>query len=177
MSKINRSTNLLVPFYLGEQPDLAGRTIEEIWTWDFEQLECVHDFIQWLFPLTERSAFNSDAPIVTAEIIDAFQGEPRLRQNLVRSLQVMLAFYGLQIEENGAIVITRSENYASRRSEWIERFNHNYRRITRILNCLMTFGCEQYARAFYDCLEQIYREERDQIGSETFRYWTKAVQS
>lgn len=175
MSQNNRSTNLLVPFYLGEQQDIRKRTIEEIWTWDFEELETVHDYIQWLFPLTERSAFNSDAPIVTAEIINAFRSDPRLRQSLMRSLEVMLRFYGLQIQENGAIA--RSEIYPIRKTEWIERFNHNYLRITRILKCLMNFGFEQYAQAFYDCLAQIYREESDRIGSETFKYWTNAVQS
>ncbi|MGG6267873.1 opioid growth factor receptor-related protein [Leptolyngbya sp. AN03gr2] len=172
MSQTNRSTNRLVPFYLGEQRDIEGRTIEEILAWDFEELECVHNYIQWLFPLAERSAFNSDAPIVTSETIEAFRSNPQLRQNLVRSLQVMLRFYGLQ-EDNGEI--TRSEEYPIRKSEWIGRFNHNYLRITRILKCLMAFGLEQYAQAFYRCLEQIYREESNRIGSETFHYWTNAV--
>ncbi|MBE9010455.1 hypothetical protein IQ250_09580 [Pseudanabaenaceae cyanobacterium LEGE 13415] len=172
MSQTNRSTNLLIPFYLGEQRDIEGRTIEEIWALDFEELECVHDYIQWLFPLAERSAFNSNAPIVTSETIDTFRSDPRLRQNLVRSLQVMLHFYGLQ-EDNGKI--TRSENYPIRKLEWVDLFNHNYLRITRILKCLMTFGLEEYAQAFYECLTQIYREESDCIGSETFRYWTNAV--
>ncbi|BAU10115.1 opioid growth factor receptor [Leptolyngbya sp. NIES-3755] len=174
MSQTDRSTNLLVSFYLGEQRDIEGRTIEEIWAWDFEELECVHDYIQWLFPLAERSAFNSNAPIVTSEMIEAFQSNPQLRENLVRSLRVMLRFYGLQ--ENGG-EITRLEDYSIRKSEWVDRFNHNYLRITRILKCLMTFGLEQYAQSFYRCLEQIYREESDRIGSETFHYWTNAVNS
>lgn len=174
MSQTHRSTNLLVPFYLGEQRDIEGRTIEEIWAWDFEELECVHDYVQWLFPLMERSAFNSDAPIVSADTIEAFQTNPLLRQNLLQSLRVMLRFYGLQ-EDNGKI--TRSQDYPVRKSEWIDRFNHNYLRITRILKCLITFGLEQYAQAFYRCLAQIYREESDRIGSETFQYWTNAVKS
>ena len=51
-------------------------------------------------------------------------------------------------------------------------FDHNYLRITRILKCLMTFGLIDEAQAFYECLRQIYREESDQIGGETFQYWT-----
>jgi hypothetical protein len=38
-------TAMLVPFYLGEQPDLEGRTIQQIWAWDYEELEIVHDYI------------------------------------------------------------------------------------------------------------------------------------
>ncbi|MEH2446828.1 MAG: opioid growth factor receptor-related protein [Nostoc sp.] len=67
--------------------------MQEMWTWDFEKLECAHDYIQWLFPLPERSAFNCDAPIVDEEVIQAFQSNPHLRQNLLRSFRVMLQFY------------------------------------------------------------------------------------
>ncbi len=56
-------------------------------------------------------------------------------------------------------------------------FDHNYLRITRILKCLMTFGLEDEARAFYECLRRIYREDSDQIGDETFQYWTNAVKA
>ena len=48
----------LVNFYLGDAPDNQGRMIDEILSWKDEQLEDVHDYIQWLFPLKERSAFT-----------------------------------------------------------------------------------------------------------------------
>ncbi|HYX13067.1 MAG TPA: opioid growth factor receptor-related protein, partial [Nostoc sp.] len=145
---------MLVPFYLGEQQDSQGRTIQEIWTWNFEELECVHNYIQWLFPLPERSAFNPDSPLVDEEIIQAFQSNPHLRQNLLRSFTVMLKFYGLQRQESndGKIVVSQSEDYPNRKGEWVCRFNHNYLRITRILKCLITFGLENEAQAFYEGL-------------------------
>ena len=59
-------TAMIVPFYLGDKPDLEGRRIQQIWTWDFVELECVHDYIQWLFPLSEKSRFNSHAPNLAA---------------------------------------------------------------------------------------------------------------
>ncbi|MCW5317569.1 hypothetical protein GTQ43_28325 [Nostoc sp. KVJ3] len=168
---------MLVPFYLGEQKDSEGRTIQEMWTWNFEELECTHDYIQWLFPLPERSAFNPNAPLVDEEVIPAFQRNPQLRQNLLRSLTVMLQFYGLQRHKNndGKIVVSQSEDYPNRKREWVCIFDHNYLRITRILKCLMTFGLENEAEAFYECLQEIYRDNSDQIGGETFHYWTIAV--
>ncbi|MEH2364873.1 opioid growth factor receptor-related protein [Nostoc sp.] len=176
MNHQKQLTAMLVPFYLGEQRDSEGRTIQEMWTWDFEELECVHNYIQWLFPLPGRSAFNPDSPIVDQEVIQAFQSNPHLRQNLLRSFTVMLQFYGLQRHDsNGKIVVSQSEDYPNRKREWVCIFNHNYLRITRILKCLMTFGLENEAQAFYECLQQIYRENSDQIGSETFQYWTIAV--
>jgi hypothetical protein len=48
----------LINFYLGNECDHRGRNIIAIWQWNNEQLETVHDYIQWLFPLKEKSAFN-----------------------------------------------------------------------------------------------------------------------
>lgn len=171
--------SILVPFYLGEGGDLQGRKIQQIWAWNFEKLECVHDYIQWLFPLSEKSAFNSNAPIVDEDTIAAFQKDVRLRQNLWRSLTVMLRFYGLQRHEDkeGKITIERSKDYSIRKTEWLCLFDHNYLRITRILKCLIIFGLENEALAFYKCLQEIYCENSDRIGSKTFQYWTNTVKN
>jgi Opioid growth factor receptor (OGFr) conserved region len=170
-------TAMIVPFYLGEQPDRSGRQIQEIWEWDLEKLECVHDYIQWLFPLPERSAFNSSAPIVDAATIQSFQSDPRLQNNLRKSLTVMLKLYGLQRHENseGKIVIDKSTDYPNRKPEWVCMFDHNYLRITRILKCLMKFGLQEEAQAFYECLQQVYQENPILIGGTTFQYWKNAV--
>ena len=151
--------------------------IQKIWAWDYEELEIVHDYIQWLFPLAERSAFNPNAPIVDEEVIQAFHTNPQLRENLFKSFLLMLRFYGLQGSEdkNGNFIVTKSPEYPERRREWICIMNHNYLRITRILKCLTVLGLKSYAQAFYRCLEQIYREESRHIGSKTFQYWTNAV--
>lgn len=178
MSQENQLTQRIVPFYLGKQQDSQGRMIQEIWAWDFRELEGVHNYIQWLFPLPEKSAFNPDAPIVNNEVIEAFQNDPTLRHNLLQSLTVMLRFYGLQRQEisQEKVIITQSEDYPNRKREWMSPSNHNYLRITRILKCLMIFGLEHEAQAFYKCLQQVYKES-DSIGDKTLQHWTNAVQS
>jgi Opioid growth factor receptor (OGFr) conserved region len=187
--EVNRSTqslsmpepqqlnNSIVSFYRGEAPNISGYTIQEIWAWDVERLECVHDYIQWLFSLSDRSAFNDRAPIVNENIILAFHNDPQLQQNLRRSFELMLQFYGLkrQHESDGKITIDRSIDYPIRKQEWICLFDHNYLRITRILKCLTILGLPDEALAFYRCLERIYQEESDRIGGETFQYWKNAV--
>ena len=177
MNSEKQLTAMLIPFYLGEQTDLEGRKIQEVWAWDFEELECAHDYIQWLFPIAEKSTFNPNAPVVDETVIQAFQSDPCLQQNLRRSLSVMLRLYGLQrsLNESGKVVVEKSADYPLRKREWICLLDHNYLRITRILKCLIIFGLNEEAQAFYDCLRQIYREDRDQIGNETFQYWTDAV--
>ncbi|MEL6930553.1 MAG: opioid growth factor receptor-related protein [Cyanobacteria bacterium J06600_6] len=172
-------TAKIVPFYSGEQPDLAGRTIQQIWDWDFEELECVHHYIQWLFPISEKSHFNSSAPTVDEQVVKAFRSNPLLQQNLLRSLSIMLNFYGLKLDKDkqGRITVERSKEYPARKQEWVQMLDHNYLRITRIFKCLMTFDLKKEAQAFYECLSNIYREDSEQIGRETFQYWTDAVNS
>ena len=63
----------LVAFYRENAPDSEGRTLSQLWAWDDERLEEVHDYIQWLFPLPEPSQFNPDAPLLTPQDIEAFK--------------------------------------------------------------------------------------------------------
>lgn len=169
-------TEMIVPFYLGEKPDSKGRTIQQIWTWNFEDLECVHDYIQWLFPISEKSYFNPNAPVLDEKVIQTFQKDCELQANLLKSFTVMLHFYGLHlINLQGKVGVEKSDNYLERKQEWINLLNHNYLRITRILKCLIALGLSREAQTFYKCLSQIHRENSDQIGAETYQYWTNAV--
>ncbi len=163
----------LIDFYRGQAPDTEGRRLEAIWTWDEDRLEAVHDFIQWLFPLTEASQFNPDAPLLTAEDIAAFQADPRLRENLRKSFERMLAFFGLALAEGGNVV--EGPNFAARVPDVWAVPNHNWLRITRILHSLTLLGLAPLANAFFDRLEAMYSSRRFPISDETFRYWSEAV--
>jgi len=85
----------LVDFYRGLGTDIEGRLLEDILAWNDDELEEVHDFIQWLFPLPEPSQYNPDAPLLTKEDIAAFKSDPVLQANLMRSFERILAFLGL----------------------------------------------------------------------------------
>ena len=171
--------NKILAFYLGQQPDSQGRAIENIWSWDYQKLESVHNYIQWLFPLREKSRFNSTAPTLNNDVIQAFRTSEELTNRLLHSFKVMLAFYGLECHEgdNAEIVIAKSADYFSRKREWIEKFNHNYLRLTRILTSLTELGLKNYALALFKCLDEIYNEDKESIGLETYTYWKKAVNS
>lgn len=171
------SDEIIVAFYLGDRSDSEGRMIEDMWLWDYRKLEYTHDYIQWLFPLKQKSGFNRNAPVLNEQIIQAFNTNEQLRMRLLKSLKLMLGFYGLQCNEAGSadIEITKSDEYPERKTNWINLRNHNYLRLTRILTSLKLLGLGKYALALYKCLEQIYSEESKSIGSETYSYWKKAV--
>jgi hypothetical protein len=166
-----------IKFYAGKAADNRGRLLHEIWQQNHEWLEKTHDYIQWLFPLTEGSRFNPNAPILTDEDIQTFQNSEDLRNNLVTSLKLMLGFYGLscQESEDGTIVIKIDKSFAERKKVWVHWGNHNHLRITRILKCLCLLGLKEYAQAFLKCLEEIYHLEKGEITKLTFSHWQDAI--
>ena len=59
----------IIGFLSGESADGEGRYLPEIQQWPDRELEAIHDFIQWMFPLTEPSPVNPEAPVLDAETI------------------------------------------------------------------------------------------------------------
>ncbi len=124
-------------FYRGEGTDCEGRTLEEILEWDDDALEATHDYIQWLFPLPERSAFNPRAPVLTEAEMAAARDDERVQKNLRSALDRMREFYHVTPE---------TERLPK---AWACAVDHNHLRITRILRSLRLLGREEDAGAFY----------------------------
>jgi hypothetical protein len=162
----------LLDFYRGQGTDSEGRRLAELWAWDDEELEIVHDFIQWLFPLPEPSRANADAPLLTKEEIAAFHADAALRASLRKSFERMLHFFGLAWEGDAVV---EAANFKSRVPDIWAFPNHNWLRISRILRSLSLLGLEPEARAFYRKLDELHSSRRYPIMDDTFGYWTRAV--
>src|SRR5262245_36123822 len=90
----------LITFYRGSGTDHAGRSIEEILSWDDAALESVHAYIQWLFPNADSSRANPFAPLLTPADCATFRADPELRSTLARAFERILDFYGLERESS-----------------------------------------------------------------------------
>ncbi|XP_074468398.1 opioid growth factor receptor-like [Sebastes fasciatus] len=133
-------------FYLGETPSLPDgvyiHNFHNNWYQEYDSLEYVHSYIQWLFPLQEPG-MNYEASPLTREEIEEFLQNSTAKTNLLKSYKLMLDFYGIRLcnEETGQV---------ERASNWRDRFNnlnshtHNNLRITRILKCQGTLGFPHY---------------------------------
>lgn len=166
----------LVRFYLGEGPDAEGRFLRDIRDWNSTRLESVHDYIQWLFPTRQRSAFNAAAPELGTEEIRAFREDDRLKTALAASLRQMLGFYGFASrEEAGQPIIAPAEDWSTRREAWFHPGNHNLLRITRILDSLTTLGLPEHARTFLATLEEVCAATPGRVPERTLVFWRKAV--
>ncbi|KAI5821233.1 hypothetical protein BZA77DRAFT_232955, partial [Pyronema omphalodes] len=94
----------LVAFYLNQGPDHRYRRLVDIRNYSDQQLENIHDYIQWLFPLPEGSDFNPNAPLVTKEVAAAFRKDPKLREELRASFDMMMKTWGfLGISKAGGL--------------------------------------------------------------------------
>jgi len=166
----------LLDFYSGSGRDDRGRLLREILAWPDGALEDVHDYIQWLFPLTEPSAFNPRAPLLDQAAIREFRRSDDLRRAVTAAFGRMLRFYGFEMAPDEEPGMRRAPNIAERAHAWRYPMNHNHLRITRILKCLRLVGLEAQAAAFFAALEKLYNEDpRPGITAETFRYWREAA--
>ena len=151
----------LINFYRDEGRDSAGRTLAEIWAMSDDELMHTHDVVQWLFPLTEPSRFNPDAPLLTQGQIALFKADPRLKKNLLASFRRFMQVFGLTFK-NGEIWQVANQDI------WMS-INHNWLRFTRILKALTMLGLPLEAMAFFRFLDR-------KIGNvKSMAYWREAV--
>ena len=166
----------IVAFYEGTATDDRGRYLDDVLRFDDSKLEYVHDFIQWLFPLPERSGANPSAPVLDDAAIEQFHRRPQLRAALRRSLDRMLSFYGLAWSGDR---IAKNVSFP-RTSGWLNPGNHNHLRLTRILRSLTVLGEAQLARTLLEALTDIYDEEccagRKRISQRSFKFWKRAIE-
>ena len=163
----------IILFYRGTHPDDRGRMLADILRQDDAWLEKTHDYIQWVFPNCERSRITPGSPVIDDEVMQEFNQDEFLRNQLQTSFDRILAFYGLQVTES---VFGKSRTWNERNSNWFIHDTHNNLRITRILKCLKTLGLGVEATEFYRALVKLRESEHYcGIGETAFRYWREAV--
>jgi len=167
------SGNEILDFYRGT-PNDRGVTLKQIWNYSDVELEGHHDFIQWLFPLKKRSQFNPSAPVTDEHVIATFKEDEALRDKMLHSLDVMLKFYGFVRRGEG---IEIGENFEVQARNWLNRGNHNFLRMSRILTSLRLHGLKSEAVELMRALQQVYQSHQAEIGERTFSFWQKACES
>src|SRR5947209_15931 len=165
----------LMRFFAGGVDD-EGRTFDEIMGWDDARLEMVHDYIQWIFPLPERSGANPSAPVLDAGTIAAIRGSAAMKDRLREAFLRMLAFYGFALEGDRVV---EGPRFAAASRNWLQAGNHNHLRLTRMLRSLRVLGLEREAAVLWDALGGLYEREtaagRPKITPETLAFWEQAA--
>jgi hypothetical protein len=115
-----------------DQPNPSGYTWAAVVAWGDDDLEAIHDFIQWLFPTNQPSMFNPNAPLVSQQDIEAFRTDAELQRRLLAAEARMRQFYHL----------------GEPHPWWAEEGDHNLLRITRIIASLRLLAGRERAAAF-----------------------------
>lgn len=161
--------------------DEEGRSLSSILAWPDSKLEQCHDYIQQIFPLPEQSPYNPSAPLISPQIFSAFRQRADLRGQLRKSFIRILSFYGLEIAaDSGSIEdvlmeIVKAPNFDTASRRWVNRFDHNHLRITRIIRCLRVLGLEQEAEAFFLTLASVYHSCGGKISKRSLTFWARAA--
>lgn len=135
----------LAKFLAGEGKDFRGRLLEDILKKDDRWWDRTHDFIQWVFPNSERSRYNSLAPVCSAS--DELK-YPYIEESFDR-------FYTFL-----------------RNTDWKHKGNHNLLRITRVIKCMRIFNREDLAEQL---LQYVLNETEKIRGLEKSKnYWMRS---
>lgn len=142
-------------FLTGTGTDGAGREVFDVIAFDDPAIEQVHDFIQWLFPLRERSGANPGAPVLTQEDVEEIRASFSAQAALAAATDRLAIFY-------------------YRNGHWLTASDHNHLRITRIIKSLRLLRGDALADAFRDLILARVAEAGDPVGKPTLGFWARA---
>jgi hypothetical protein len=162
----------IIAFYKGE-PSSSPYSLAEILEFTDSELEIIHNHIQWLFPTNDPRNKDTGKPFLTNEDILEFKNSKELQDNLWNSYDKMILFYGFCHNGKGGLVT--GEDFKEKSKNWLNKRNHNYLRLTRMISCLKSVGLDKQADALYNILCDIYKEHESKIGSTTMEFWKKAI--
>tara|TARA_Y100000310_G_C20699497_1_gene828393 strand:+ start:6333 stop:6794 length:462 start_codon:yes stop_codon:yes gene_type:complete len=146
----------IIEFYEGTRRNQEGYSIDDIIDFTDTGLERGHTYIQWIFPLPEKSKAVPNSPVLTQTDIDEFNRRSDLQNTMKELLVVMLNFY-----------------HSS--SQWLTPHNHNFLRITRIIRSSKLLGLEKESQIFYNNMCAIYEKNERVIGPVTKQFWDEAI--
>jgi hypothetical protein len=161
----------IIKFYEKRANDNYGRSLDQMQHYNYDQLEHIHDYIQWMFPLKEKSRVNLSAPIITAKDIIYIKQSDVIKQNMLASKIVITNFWGIRKEYSENKYNIRKDRIQT----WLTPGNHNFLRVTRVLKSLIIFDLRNEAENLFKCLNEIRNNGNQNIIGESFFWWEKAI--
>jgi hypothetical protein len=155
----------ILNFFIDNGTDYKGRTLDEILNMSDTKLEVIHNIIQWVFPLHEKSYHAVDSPVLSEEDIQKINSSIVAKSKMLCCINRFCSFFGIDLEDN--------EYDKDIVKHWCHDGNHNLLRITRIIRSLRLFGEEDLAKKFYSICLKIANENN--INSITLEFWRKAM--
>lgn len=144
-------------YLTGTGVDSRGRSVQDVLGFSNRQLEDIHDYIQWLFPLLTFSAAQPGAPVLTSSEIVAISSDARALSTLHQARDRMIVFY-------------------SETDDWLTGYDHNHLRITRIIQSLRLLVSPEAARDFHGIILAQHHAAGAPVNSRSLQYWRQAAE-
>ena len=144
----------ILEFLCGRQSDLMGRNLSDIWSYDDKQIEETHDFIQFLFPLNEPSKSSFHGFYLTEDNVCKIIESSEAKTNIIKSSEWLIGFL-------------------DRNRIWLDGYNHNQLRITRVIKCLRLLVGDDAADKWRDRVIEFVGDTSG-IPDESLAYWMHA---
>lgn len=172
----------ITDFYRLKTRTPEGYSLEDIWKFDFLEMEKNHTYIQWMFPSDEPSSCHKNAPVLNNEDIEAFANDKKMRINLLKSFNQFVSFLGInpvfEINElPWSLYFSKANNFVERSSVWLTPKNHNFLRTTRMLKSMTLLGYPGIAKSLLEFLLQLRKEGKIEISDTTIDFWENAVKT
>ena len=135
--------------------DHRKRMIHDIWAWDDNAWEEEHDFIQWLFPLSEKSMSVPNSPVIRDSEISQVRESAIAQESLQKSAE-------------------RYKQFLSREKYWKYSRNHNHLRITRVIKSLRLLSGDNSANDFKHWIASELGNNIDRLDEKTRQFWRLA---
>jgi len=176
--------NEILDFYaFPDKPNRLGFCFNDLFKWSDNKLEHKHDYIQWFFPLVDKSVAQPDSPVLTLEELCFFSEMGRTRKMQKKAFNRMMRFFQIRFGFIRDYYLTDLPETP----HWIEphaRVNHNYLRITRIIKSLKLFKNDKLARNLLDTLARnqfemlrkaVKSDEAVIFPPSVLGYWREAI--
>ena len=167
----NMFESKIIRFYENRVSDNHGRFLTTMQHYNHEQLENIHDYIQWMFPSSIMSAVNKSAPILKQKDVIYIKNSEKIKENMRISLMVITDFLGLAKDYNENKFFIKND----RIKKWLTPTNHNFLRISRILRSLNLFDLKDEAQQLFDCLTEIYNDGYQDIIGDSYYHWQASM--
>lgn len=155
MNQSDEDVTALISFLHGLGKDTHNRTLTDVWAFDDTQIEQTHDFIQWLFPLAERSLSAPKSPSLNEAAKTALRASAVAKNNILTSRE----WY---------------EGFLERNRHWVVRYDHNHLRITRVIKSLRLLVDNDCADGFRDAVYDMLGDNFVLIDVKVRAFWNAA---
>ena len=142
----------VLSFLEGTGRDHKGRSLASIQSESDQFWSEEHDFIQWLFPLDEKSMSVPNSPVIRQPEIQWIRDSDEAQASLDKN-------------------VLRYQQYLKKDREWHRAYDHNHLRITRVLKSLKLLQDLDRARQFKYWIARQLGDQIDVINEKTKQYW------